>query len=268
MALPVVTLPQYQGCLGANFRWKYFWEKNLMWQGLTNQCIYWRPVFRVWMLLEPLNPKFHSGFATLCLHPTRPLKSSLDCQTNLTHLCSPNSNIDLVRRDPIYNLILYSSKFVFSLKSCFLFYLINSERIQLLLVIRFEWTQSFCVLKYLWNKVLSRQLWIYLAPSDFYCAPGCQLWCKRSKLSRKFLRGGGGRGGCCLSYPVEILHEPFHLRPALMWPIWSSWWLMWVDLILITMGVHEKSLFCTGTSDIAIFDVKIIQESCNTDYYN
>ena len=44
-------------------------------------------------------------------------------------LCSPNSAIDLVRRDSIYNLILYSSKFVFSLKSCYLLYLINSKRI-------------------------------------------------------------------------------------------------------------------------------------------
>ena len=44
-------------------------------------------------------------------------------------LCSPNSAIDLVRRDSIHNLILYSSKFVFSLKSCYLLYLINSKRI-------------------------------------------------------------------------------------------------------------------------------------------
>ena len=54
--------------------------------------------------------------------------SLIAASTNLPLLlCSPNSAIDLVRRDSIYNLILYSSKFVFSLKSCYLLYLINSN---------------------------------------------------------------------------------------------------------------------------------------------
>ena len=56
--------------------------------------------------------------------------SLIAASTNLPLLlCSPNSAIDLVRRDSIHNLILYSSKFVFLLKSCYLLYLINSKRI-------------------------------------------------------------------------------------------------------------------------------------------
>ena len=77
---------------------------------------------------------------------------------------------------------------------------------QLLLVIRFEWAQSFCVWNILWNKLLSRRPeWSFIYLQPFF------LYILISTLSWKFCGGGSW------SYPAEILHEPFHLRPALMW---------------------------------------------------
>ena len=115
---------------------------NLTGQGLTNRCIYWRPVR---MLLEPLNPKFHSGFEALCFLLQCLFHRSLNCQPNLDLLCSPSPTIDLLRRDSIHNLILYILPNLYSRWYPVIF---STRSIPTPVSDQFKWAQSYCVLKY------------------------------------------------------------------------------------------------------------------------
>ena len=124
---------------------------NLTGQGLTNRCIYWRPVR---MLLEPLNPKFHSGFEALCLcFNASFIEASI---VNRTWTFCALQVQPLIFWDVIQHTTLYYIFFqICILADIPLSFLL--DQFQLLLVINSSERSRIVFWNILWNKVLSRR---------------------------------------------------------------------------------------------------------------
>ena len=116
---------------------------NLTGQGLTNRCIYWRPVR---MLLEPLNPKFHSGFEALCLCFNASFIEASIVNRTWTFCAlqvQPLIFWDVIQS--IHNLILYILPNLYSRWYPVIF---STRSIPTPVSDQFKWAQSYCVLKY------------------------------------------------------------------------------------------------------------------------
>ena len=203
---------------------------NLTGQGLTNRCIYWRPVR---MLLEPLNPKFHSGFEALCL--------SYNASFIEASIVNRTWTFCALQVQPLifWDVIQYTTLYYIFFQICILADIPLSfllDQFQLLLVINSSERSRIVFWNILWNKVLSRRPEISLllvGESPMHCN-GDRIYPGLGGCADGAWKIWGGRVGAiqrrsCTSYSTYAqpwcgrIWSPCSVIDVLGWPDqWSS----------------------------------------------